>query len=185
MGTKGLAAVTHRAVQEEAGLPHGSVTYYFRTRDQLILAAVARLTQLDEDRLTALAHQLAMALAPRDAEPDYGRLEQALVEWVETDPTSHLARYEVLLAGVRDPALRTAASASAATMWRIISPIAVAAGSKDPERDARLLVAMLDGLIFDLLTRDPTAPDTFRAGVERLLSTWHSALMTEAGDARA
>ena len=31
IGRDGLRGVTHRAVEQEAGAPHGSTTYYFKT----------------------------------------------------------------------------------------------------------------------------------------------------------
>lgn len=42
----GVRALTHRAVDSEAGLPSGSTSYYCRTRAQLITLTVERLTSL-------------------------------------------------------------------------------------------------------------------------------------------
>lgn len=42
----GVRALTHRAVDSEAGLPSGSTSYYCRTRSQLIGLTVDRLTAL-------------------------------------------------------------------------------------------------------------------------------------------
>ena len=36
-GTQGLKALTHRRVDEQAQLSPGSTSYYFRTRDALLL----------------------------------------------------------------------------------------------------------------------------------------------------
>ncbi|MGI8430391.1 MAG: hypothetical protein ACR2OB_14085 [Solirubrobacteraceae bacterium] len=36
---------------------------------------------------------------------------------------------------------------------RVAEPVAVAAGSQHPERDARLLVAMVNGILFAQLSR--------------------------------
>ena len=36
----GTAAVTHRQVAERAGVPNGSIRYYFATRDALLTACV-------------------------------------------------------------------------------------------------------------------------------------------------
>ncbi|MEU6586608.1 TetR family transcriptional regulator [Nocardia sp. NPDC046763] len=173
IGTKGLAAVTHRSVQETAGVPHGAVTYYFGTRNDLVVAAVERLAELDEKRLIDLMHQLMLVLARRSPQPDYDSLQQALVEWIESDPIHQIARYEVLLEGTRNPAVRTAVSSGAAAMWRAVRPIAVAAGSDDPDHDARIIVALLDGLIFDRFTRAPDDLTPLRHGLERVLNTWH------------
>lgn len=42
----GVRALTHRAVDSEAGLPSGSTSYYCRTRAQLLALTVDRLTSL-------------------------------------------------------------------------------------------------------------------------------------------
>ena len=36
LGTEGLRALTHASVDEQAGLPRGSTSNYFRTRAQLV-----------------------------------------------------------------------------------------------------------------------------------------------------
>ena len=42
----GVRALTHRAVDSEAGLPSGSTSYYCRTRAQLVALTVERVTSL-------------------------------------------------------------------------------------------------------------------------------------------
>ena len=39
----GMRGLTHRAVDRAAGLPEGSASYYFRTRQALLKATVERL----------------------------------------------------------------------------------------------------------------------------------------------
>ncbi|MGW4720819.1 TetR/AcrR family transcriptional regulator [Nocardia sp. NPDC004260] len=172
IGTKGLAAVTHRSVQEAAGLPHGAVTYYFGTRNDLVVAAVERLAELDEKRLIDLMQELMLVLACRSLEPDYVSIQQALVEWIESDPIHQIARYELLLEGTRNAMVRAAVSKGAAAMWRAVRPIAAAAGSEDPDHDARIFVALFDGLIFDRFTRAPDDLTPLRHGLVRVLNTW-------------
>ena len=43
----GMRGLTHRAVDRAAGLPEGSASYYFRTRQALLQATVERLAELD------------------------------------------------------------------------------------------------------------------------------------------
>lgn len=169
IGNRGLRAVTHRAVQEEAGLPHGSVTYYFKTREQLIVAVVERLVELDRERIADLTHEVAMALAAPAQARDLEPLAEAVGAWVDQDPVTQLARYELLLAGAHDETVRKTMSAGATTFWRMCEPIALATGSTHTARDARIMVAMLDGLLLDRLTRDPAAPDVSAEGLRRLL----------------
>lgn len=169
IGSGGLEAVTHRAVEREAGVPHGSTTYYFGARKQLIDAAVQRLVELDREHLERLAHDLAMALARRDAYPDIKRLLAAVVAWIDQDKSIQIARYELELAGARDAGVRATMSLSAAFFWRLFEPVAIAAGSQNPERDARMIVATLDGLLMDWLTHEPPDDSLITDGFQRML----------------
>src|ERR1700722_16576673 len=65
---RGMRVLTHRAVDAAAGLPAGSTSYYFRTREALLRAAAVRLAalalaaaaQLPQPRTrNALLHALA------------------------------------------------------------------------------------------------------------------------------
>lgn len=47
LANKGGRGLTHRAVDSAAGLPEGSTSYYFRTRQALLTAVVQRLAVLD------------------------------------------------------------------------------------------------------------------------------------------
>lgn len=169
IGEGGLRAVTHRAVEREAGLLHGSTTYYFGTRDQLVAAAVERLVDLDRRRTERLAHDLALALARSEPRSRVDQLLSAVVRWIDEDRETQLARYELELAGARDPQLRRLMSSGSSFFWRLVEPIAIAVGSEDPPRDARMIVAMLDGLLMDRITHDPPDPQLVVDGFRRAL----------------
>ncbi|WP_455132609.1 TetR/AcrR family transcriptional regulator, partial [Microbacterium aurum] len=47
LGERGPRGLTHRAVDERAGLPTGSASNYFRTRDALLTGITDRLKQGD------------------------------------------------------------------------------------------------------------------------------------------
>ena len=49
----GMRGLTHRAVDRTAGLPEGSASYYFRTRQALLKATVDRLAELDSTDMAA------------------------------------------------------------------------------------------------------------------------------------
>ncbi|MCT1916732.1 TetR/AcrR family transcriptional regulator [Kocuria rhizophila] len=63
LASGGTAAVTHRQVAEKAGVPNGSIRYYFATRDALLRACVEDI----EARRDAEAQR---ALAEASADPD-------------------------------------------------------------------------------------------------------------------
>lgn len=154
IGEGGLSAVTHRAVEAAAGLPHGSTTYYFKTRQQLIDAAVDRLTERDHGAVDAMGHGIAMTLARGDG-LDYEALAEGVTAWVRADPAQHRVRFELYLAAARRPLIAEKMLAARATFLRLMEPIVVAAGSDDPSADARTLVALLDGLVLHEITVTP------------------------------
>ena len=47
LAASGARGLTHRAVDAAAGLPAGSSSYYFRSREALLIAAARRLADLD------------------------------------------------------------------------------------------------------------------------------------------
>jgi len=96
LATSGGRGLTHRAVDDAAGLAMGSTSYYFRSRAALLEAAVARLADLDVEAMRELD--------PADPAESVARLmEHALTG---TGRTATLARYELSLEAARRPELR-------------------------------------------------------------------------------
>lgn len=173
----GLAAVTHRAVERAAGVPHGSVTYHFGSRDDLIGALVERMVGTCSAQVAQIAHSVSLALAGSAARGAGGGLDvdavtEALVAWMDGTRQLQLARLELELAAARDPLLRRRMTEAALVFWRMCEPIVVAMGSEDPQRDARAMGAAVDGLLLDHLAHDPVDPAVVRAGVRQLLRSW-------------
>src|SRR5262252_4949420 len=91
----GMRGLTHRAVDRAAGLPEGSASYYFRTREALLRATVERLTELDLAEMPTLRGQDLDAFAAEAA---------ALIDiWLTSGRERHVARYELTLEATRRP----------------------------------------------------------------------------------
>ncbi|WP_067816544.1 TetR/AcrR family transcriptional regulator [Actinomadura kijaniata] len=143
-GTRGL---THRAVDREAGLPEGSCSYYFRTRQALLQAVIERLEAVD-------AAEMAAPLAAAGGADDADVVESVarLVErWTTTGRSRMLARYELALEANRRPEVRAVFVRAGRRSRAMTEAMLTAAGAPDPGAQAPLLVAYLDGLIFDHL----------------------------------
>jgi DNA-binding transcriptional regulator YbjK len=169
IGTRGLREATHRAVETEAGVPHGSVTYWFGSRDGLLAAAVERMRELDESRVSAMAQQLAMALATSDADSVIDAVAEGGARMFEETRVATQARYELLLAGSRDAEIGRLMEECTRIFWELAKPVVIAAGSQDPDGDARIVMAMLDGLFFDALTKAEYDPALLRRGLRQAL----------------
>jgi len=172
IGRSGRESVTHRAVAEEAGVPLGSTTYYFDSRDDLLGQALEHVAAQEVERYARLGEQLRTVKSGRELAD---RLISELVAAAE-DRVAYIAEYELWLEAGRRSDLREAAQS-----WCNAEQYAVAAameklGSSDPRADASIVVAALDGLGERVLAReeDPAAAakelkPELRRLVERLL----------------
>jgi len=143
----GMRGLTHRAVDRAAGLPEGSASYYFRTRQALLQATVERLADLDT---TDMLDSTVLAALPGPDLDTFGDAAARIVEsWLTTGRERQLARYELALEATRRPELRQALIASGAAIRAMVASQFAAAGVRQPDRRAADFVAFLDGLLFD------------------------------------
>lgn len=171
LAAQGLRGLTHRAVQQEAGLPHGSVTYYFKTRDQLVFGVIGRMTELEHDRAKHVADELLRTMAVRPFEPDYPRIAELAFAWWTQSHDSQLARYELQLASKREPMIRDAMERSAEEFRKLTELVALAAGSTDPVGDSAVLLAFVDGMIFHFLIDRDLQPGFVETGLRRAIES--------------
>ncbi|MBO0768588.1 MAG: TetR family transcriptional regulator [Solirubrobacterales bacterium] len=151
---QGLGALSHRAVEQAAGVPHGSVTYWFGSRDGLITALVNWLCEQSERQCRALAAQVEESLR-EGGKPDVDVLARGMSEWHASPAAMHLARLELELQGAREPAHAARMTAAAGVFWEMCATLARVLGSDDPERDGRTMAVLLDGVLLDALAHPP------------------------------
>lgn len=141
LATAGGRGLTHRAVDREARLPLGSTSYYFRTRADLLRAAVDRLAELDE---AALAPATGGTLAA-----DLARVAEQLLS---ADRERLVARYELALESVRRPELREVLAAGTHRVRGAIEQRLTEQGVVAARDVAKAALALVDGLLFAELT---------------------------------
>ncbi|HEX6342051.1 TetR/AcrR family transcriptional regulator [Umezawaea sp.] len=146
----GMRGLTHRAVDTRAGVPQGSTSAYFRTRKALVEGLVQRLAdveaaEIDANRLNPAAH---------DGPPDLDQLADGIAalldHWLTAGRSRSLARFACLLEATHHPELRTILAHGDRPRAQARALMALA-GSADPDRDGRAVVAFVDGLLFDRL----------------------------------
>ncbi len=152
LGERGIHALTHRAVDTAAGLPAGSASNHFRTRDALLDAVVERFAA----RERAIWEDIAIRLYP--ATPQ--ELAQALTLAAQAATGPHravsLARYAILVEAGIHPPLRAQLTATGARVSAWFMNWLRIAGSTDPERDAPIIMNHWTGLILHQLANpDP------------------------------
>lgn len=136
----GIGAVTHRSVAEEAGVPLGSLTYWFGTKDDLLREALRRFVAEEAERLKRIADLLGTDADPADVAERY-----ATVLETNTGP-EQIAQFELYLEAARNPALRDIAQESFRAYEEVAVAALRAAGVEDAERVAPLFVSLADGL---------------------------------------
>ena len=160
VGSRGL---THRAVDEAAGLSPGSTSYYLRTRASLLEAAVHRLAELD-----------AAAVPPLRGQPVAVVLSRLLEQLLSTDRARLLARYELCLEAVRRPELRDVLAAGTQKVRDAVCARLAEDGVADPDHIAADVLAMLDGLLFAEITSTRGSARSLgdlQRSIERVLRT--------------
>ncbi|MFI6644178.1 TetR/AcrR family transcriptional regulator [Streptomyces sp. NPDC050504] len=168
---RGMRGLTHRAVDELAGLPQGSTSNHARTRQALLEAAVRRLAERE-------ARVLGVDELPSpDAGLDglCGTLALVLHRYLTDHRALLVARYELGLEATRRPELREAYDAIGRQRFRQpLIALMRAAGSPAPERHALSLVAWCEGLMYSCAAggfhADVPALEDLRAGFDELLT---------------
>jgi DNA-binding transcriptional regulator YbjK len=173
----GMRGLTHRAVDRAAGLPEGSASYYFRTRQALLQATVERLAELTSTDMLGSAAMLDSTAVPALPGHDLDTLAgmaAALVEsWLTTGRERQLARYELSLEATRRPELRQTLVTTGAAIRAVVADRFAAAGVREPHQRAADFAAFIDGLLFDQIagagSRELPAAD-LRAAIATLLA---------------
>ena len=150
VGEEGPDALTHRAVAERAGVALSATTYWFSSKEEIFREAVALAAAEEVERL----ERLVLDLAPRQVTPaGWAReLSAALAADFESDPARPAAMFEFVLEASREPSLRAEVERFEAAHLRLAEAGLRAAGSDDPEIDARLVVAAITGLMLEQVT---------------------------------
>jgi AcrR family transcriptional regulator len=153
---EGWDAITLRHLAAEAGVSMGMVQHYFSTKDQMLRFAVEMMGEDAKQRIRQRVAELPQPVGPRQ-----------LVQTVLTEMITNVDR--------------RATEAEAADVWvrRFLLPpdpasplhngydevktliseqiLLVRPGRTDAERDADALIALLDGLIYNIVTGHQTA----------------------------
>ena len=165
----GMRGLTHRAVDQAAGLPAGSTSYYFRTRDALVSGCARRLLELDQPEVRIGDKPDDKPDGPRKpGEPkeldEPGRKDldmlvdqatEACVRMVTTEAHRTRARYELALQAIRSPALHEEMAEAGSQLRGLIAALLKTLGVSEPERAVEEIAAVMDGLVLTALVRGP------------------------------
>jgi DNA-binding transcriptional regulator YbjK len=160
LGTAGIHKLSHRAVDERAGLPAGTAANYFPRRDDLLAAAAERVAELHVAEMTA-ADRAAIASAgdPSGAAAGPDALAEligaSLHDAATTHRTRYLAAYELALESTRQPALAEAMSRLGAGAAEPTIAEHRALGLPTTPEQVRALIALYNGTLMTLVVAPP------------------------------
>ncbi|GAA2264792.1 TetR family transcriptional regulator [Glycomyces scopariae] len=157
IAASGVAGTSHRKVAAAAGVPLGSMTYYFSGMDELLREAFARFATSVSDEF-----ERAMAAARTPAEAR-AALIALITDTVFDSHRDLVLSHELYTLAAREPAFRDLTNA-----WMARSRAALERHF-DPAT-ARMVDALIEGLtIHRALDTEPQDPRTVAAAVDRIL----------------
>ncbi len=160
LGTAGIDKLSHRAVDDRAGLPGGTAANYFPRRYDLLAAAAERVGELHMTEMTA-ANQAAKvsanarsgALTGQDALAEL--IGASLLDAATRHRIRYLAAYELALESTREPALAEAmARLGAGAFEATIAEHRVLGLPTTPEQ-VQALIALYNGTLLTLTVAPP------------------------------
>lgn len=160
VGKRGIRALTHARVDERAGLPKGSTSNWFRTREALVAGVVAWLAESER------AEFAEAETPPVDTPEEMIEALSALIA-LQTGPLAGRtrARYALFLEGAGDAGLLAPLLEQRRVFVEWTVALLERVGARSPEEAARALMAAADGLVLHRVTVDPDAE--IRPVVER------------------
>ncbi|GAA2043487.1 TetR/AcrR family transcriptional regulator [Catenulispora yoronensis] len=150
LAERGLRGLTHRAVDEAAGLPPGSTSNHARTRTALLETTFARLCRLEAEVFENAANPEGLLALPRlSPELAADLVATQLHDTLTVRRDQLLARFELALEATRRPELRTIYDTAGRTFREPARSLMAALGTPDPDRNSRSFIAWSEGLMFD------------------------------------
>ena len=170
----GLRALTHRAVDDAAGVPPGSVNYYAPNRSKLqqlaLQEAFERMREIAVREFEPIFDTMAGGHRPSET-----MILDCAVGFIEAMTTEGrglvVVRHALLIEAQFDPALRELIVANRSRFVGFADQITLEFWPTRPERAAELIVAVIEGLLQQetLVTAQPFDAAMNRATVARIL----------------
>jgi len=147
---EGIDAVSHRSVAEAAGVPLGSTTYWFASRQDMLRQALEHFARLEIESLRRrLAGVLGKRLSRNRLVDEFTEL---LLPQLGSQRWRTVAQYTLLQEAARQPALRPVCREWTEAWEEALSEMFTSLGAPTPKLEARMFLAMLDGLLLGQLT---------------------------------
>jgi TetR/AcrR family transcriptional regulator, regulator of biofilm formation and stress response len=155
---QGIDAVSHRSVAEAAGVPLGSTTYWFSSRQDMLRQALEYFARLEIETLRErLGAVLGRRLSRKRLVDEFTDL---LLPQLGEARWRTIAQYALLQEAARQPELEPVCREWTAAWNEALEEVFSSLGAPDPGLEARMFLAMLDGVLLEQLAtpdEDPAA----------------------------
>lgn len=144
LAREGMRGLTHRKVEDRAGVSQGTAKYHFGTLDGLIEAVLRHMVDVEITAVMQIPPEAVQEATETGVLPTifWDQARSAMKE-IASHPDLLLARYELVLHCARHPQLQPILREARNNFVRAT---ASQLGGAHPEAGARLVIAMVDGL---------------------------------------
>ena len=168
LADQGGRGLTFGAVDRAAGVPAGTASNYFATRDQLVDELAAHVFA----RLQPDPDEVAKRMAAEHTRETERALMRWLVERAIADRPAHLALFELRLEATRNPRLAPAVTHHFAGNLRAATADHVEGGFPGDRATVLVLYLAMTGLLLEHLTLpELLGPDAVASVVDRIVAT--------------
>ncbi|WP_283136448.1 TetR/AcrR family transcriptional regulator [Rhizohabitans arisaemae] len=150
LAASGAHGLTHRAVEKAAGLPQGTASNYFRSREALLVAAAERIAELHHADMDRVPHRLEAGAADITGYIA-DLLTESLFDAATVLRTRYLAIFELQLEALRRPALASALAGLLDTSTRLTVGYHAQLGLPIPAEKVPTLITLYAGALFTLV----------------------------------
>ncbi len=162
----GIDSVTHRKVAEAAGIPLGSTTYYFDSREHLLREVFEYYIAM------AMSLHESLKTTPINSSSDLVNFLVELTNREIQDERLLLAEYEMTLFAARNERIAGLLHEWDSVMVANIAEALTALGAKRPQDAGRTILHFVRGYELDGLSRHTPDPNGFRRRIQDMLAAF-------------
>ncbi|WP_052280732.1 TetR/AcrR family transcriptional regulator [Nocardia vulneris] len=168
IGERGIGAITHRGVAARAGLPPATTSYFFASIDELLVAAMRRVTDAAVTGLREITERVTT-----EGDDPRAALEYAITAFA-MPPAATVAQFETYLEASRRPELRTEVERVLNAFEDLVVTGFNSVGVAVTPIQARAFVAVIDGFTLHRVAArdDPDHETALRLAVMALFDTF-------------
>lgn len=157
LAAEGMRGLTHRRVEQRAGAAQGSAKYHFGTLDGLVRAVLDHMVEVELGHVLTLSPQTRAEVATTvGGMPSLAQVPPAVWEAAASAARATFsrmdlvrARYELYLYAADKPALQEIVRGARETF---VERVAAELDSHDPRTGARMILALMDGLLLQQIS---------------------------------